>query len=461
MVVKVGLQLFQVSVLARLLTPADFGLMAIVVAIILFAQIFTDMGVSNAIIHYQYISQDTLSSLYWLNVLMGACLMLLLMALSEPVSNFYQKPELRLLLMIVSTSFLITALGQQLRVVAEKNFKFKLLAKIEIVVALISTTVVISWAFYSPSVVVLIAGMVISALLSSLLYWLFLAKGWRPRRCFNTKQMKPFFAFGAYAMCDNLLNSVNRQVDVLIGGRMFSTEALGAYSLPRDLTLRLAGVINPVITRVGLPVMAKSQHDIMQLKNIYLQTLRMTASINFPLYLTLMVFAPEIVQLLFGGQWQDSIPLLRIFALWGVMRSIGNPMGSLLYARGRADLSFRWNLSLFILFTPTIWYASNWGATGMASALLAIMVVLYTPGWFFLVKPLCGVGLWEYTLNLLIPLCASIIAAASAYYAVILLDGMFARLALGIPVGGLVYIAVSLLINKQWTGAMRELVFKR
>ena len=96
------------------------------------------------------------------------------------------------------------------------------------------------------------------------------------------------------------------QADVFIGGLLSGTGALGLYSLPRDLSLRIALTINPIVTRVGFPVMAKSQGNIDQLKSIYLQVLRMTASINFPIYVAFALFSKEIVVLLLGERWQGS-----------------------------------------------------------------------------------------------------------------------------------------------------------
>ena len=91
--------------------------------------------------------------------------------------------------------------------------------------------------------------------------------------------------------------------------------------------------------------MAKSQNDLILLKSIYLKTILMTASINFPIYFGLFVFSPEVVAIVFGEQWTASAPLLRILSFWGLLRSIGNPVGSLIFAVGRADLAFKWNFS--------------------------------------------------------------------------------------------------------------------
>lgn len=461
MIGKAALGFLQLAILARVLAPADFGLMALVVAVIGFAQIFADMGVSNAIIHHQEISQEEFSSLYWLNVTAGGILMLLLMAVSSPIANFYQEPLLQSLLVVVSVTFLISALGQQLIVIAEKNLQFSLLTKIELASSIAGFVTAVTWICFSPTVTAIVAGLIASTLTITMLSWLFLAKGWTPKLRLKVIEIRRFLSFGGFTMADNFVNTFNRQADVFIGGRMLSIDALGVYSLPRNLSFKLAGVINPIVTRVGLPVMAKAQHDALFLKNIYLKTLRMTASVNFPLYLAVAVFAPEIITLLFGGQWLESIPLLRVFALWGLLRSKGNPIGSLLYATGRADLSFKWNVILLFITLPVMWFASQWGGMGIALTLLGMQVVLYIPGWFFLVRPLCGAKLWEYTLNLIIPLVASIIASAVAYLSVYLISDAVIRLIIGGATGGIGYILISMLINKEWVNSMRELVLNR
>lgn len=455
---KAGLRFLQVAILARLLVPADFGLMALLVAVIAFAQIFSDMGVSSAIIHHRNITHEELSSLYWLNVCAGGVLMLALMLLSSPISSFYNEPTLQPLLIVVSAYFLVSALGQQLRVVAEKELRFAELARIDLIAAIIGFIAAVCWAWASPSVTALLVGLISSTLTITILGWLMLSNGWRPMLRLHLGEIHRFLSFGGYTMASNLANTFNSQADIFIGGRMLATETLGVYSLPRDLSLGLAGIFNPIVTRVGFPVMAKAQHDQSFLKNVYLKTLRMTASVNFPIYLALAVFAPEIVPFLFGTQWNESVPLLRVLALWGMLRSVGSPVGSLLFATGRADLAFKWNLALLVLVAPVIWFGVQWGAAGLALSQLGLMLALFVPGWYFLIKPLCGAGLWEYTSNILIPLVASLTASIVAYMSSEPFTEPLLRLTVGLIVGAVIYVAGSIVINRQWIDSMRLLL---
>lgn len=461
MIGKAVFQFGQTVILARMLTSSDFGLMSMVLAVIAYIQVFTDLGVSNAIIHHQNISINQLSSLYWLNVLVGIFLTLTLMASSYGISVFiFRQPSLQPVLSLVGFSILITAIGQQLRVMAEKSMRFSILAKIELIAALFGFTAAIGWAWRSPDVYALVSGLLVNGLMQTLLLWSFATEGWRPKLRLRLGEIRQFLKFGGYMMANNFINSFNSQVDVLIAGRMFPVATLGFYSLPRNFSLTIAGTINPIVTRVGLPVMAKAQNDKDLLKTVYLKTMRMTASINFPIYIALALFSEEIVFVIFGVNWIDSAPLLKYLAIWGMFRSCGNPVGSLLLAVGKAKLSFGWNIGLFFIVPPTLYAASFWGISGLAMAQAMLMVVLLIPGWYFLVRPNCGVRGLEYGQALLSPLITALLSVELGCLAVSTLTHPLWRLSGAALVAVPLYLGLSYLLNKGWLLSIRQLIIK-
>ena len=189
----VTLRIAQMAILARMLAPADFGLMAIVVSVMAFMQVFTDLGVSTAIIHYQEISQSQLSSLYWLNVTVGLILMMLLMAASPLLSGFlFHQPALQPILMLISVNFLFLAAGQQVRVMAEKALRFSVLAKVELLATLGGCVTAVVWAWYSPTVYALVAGVLVNGFVQTLLLWLLASQGWRPTFRFHCGRLAVF-----------------------------------------------------------------------------------------------------------------------------------------------------------------------------------------------------------------------------------------------------------------------------
>ena len=178
MIANTGLQFAQMAILARLLVPSDFGLMAMVMAVMAFVHVFTDLGVSNAIIHHQEISEEELSSLYWLNFLVGAILALVLMLGSYPISSYlFNQPHLQPILALISVSVLFIAAGQQIRILSEKALNFSIVAKIEVSSTFVAFCVSILWALIKPSVYALVAGVVISEAVKSLLLWVFARNG--------------------------------------------------------------------------------------------------------------------------------------------------------------------------------------------------------------------------------------------------------------------------------------------
>lgn len=453
-----GTQLLQTMVLARLLLPAEFGLMAVAAAILAVLALLADMGFSRALIHFDHMSSETLSSLYWLNLGMGLLLAALLALAAPALGAAYRSTALVPVLQGASLLFPLTALGQQFRVMAEKELRFAALARNEAAAAAIGFCAAIVVALMHGGVYALVAGMLVNAMASSLLAWWRLSDGHRPSTHFRLRDTRPYLRFGGYMVGDSFTNTLNRQADVFIGGLVLSPAVVGVYSVPRDLSLRVAALVNPVITRVGFPVMSRVKDDRDQLKSIYLQTLRLTASVNFPMYVALGLFANEIVGLLYGPRWHPAAQYLRVLAAWGLVRSVGNPVGSLLYAVGRARLAFWWNVALLVVSPPILWAAASAaGLMGLAWGLLGLNLMIVVPMWRLLLNPACGVRFDEYLSAITAPLLIAGASGFAAWIATVGIHGSIARLAIGGGVGGIVYVGLSYLYNRAWTDAMVHL----
>ena len=454
-----GLQLVQTIVLARLLLPQDFGQMAVVGATLAVLSLLVDMGLSQALIHYDDVSRNTRSSIYWLNLTFAAALMFGLMLAAPLLGAAYQSEELVPLLRWSSLVFPLAAASQQLRALAAKNLRFDQLAPIDMAASMTSLACAIVAALAGAGVYALVAGLLVRAGVASALAWILLPADYRPTAHFQPREAQPYLGFGAYLVGETLANEGHRHADIFAGGLALGSAAMGVYAVPRDLSMQASRVLNSVVTRVGFPVMARVKDDIPRVRNIYLQTLRMTASVNFPLYVFLGTFATEVVNLLYGSKWQHAIMYLQILAVWGLLRSIGNPAGSLLYATGRTRRAFFWNLGLLALLPPLYWLATfNHGLTGLACGALALQFLLVVPSWRFLIRPCCGAGLGEYLAQLLPPLLCAMTAGLAAWGATQDLPHGTLRLVLGTLVGGLVYIGISWLFNRSWVDAMWELL---
>lgn len=408
-IVNALLQILQVTILARFLSPSDFGLMAIVMVVLGFAQAFLDMGISNAIIHKQEITHQQLSTLYWVNILAGLLVYGIVFGSSTFIASFYHEPLLEDMIVVVGIIFLITPFGQQFLVLLEKKLQFQVIAKISIVNKIISLAVTSLLAYYGFGVYSLVYGAITSAMVSTLQYVLIGLKYYKPSLYFNLSEIKEFLQFGLYQMGEKIINYFNSQFDTILIGKLLDVESLGIYTIAKELIMKPASIVNPIITKVAFPTMSKIQDDIPRLKAIYLKMINFLASINFSLYVIIIILAPELVVLLFGNKWLEAVPIVQILAIFGAIKSTVNPIGSLLLARGRADLGFYWNLGLFFYVPLSIYIYSHWGLVGISWGLVANIIILQLPGYYILVKPLCGAGFREYFWQIIRPLIFSAI----------------------------------------------------
>ena len=452
------MQVAQVAVLARLLAPADYGLMAMVGVVLGFAANFTDLGVNSAFVQRQDVTPEQRSSLFWLNVGLSAALTALVVAISPLISSFFGNARLTPLLMLSAISFVVSAIGQQVRMSAEKALNFRPVVLLEVGAALLGFVSAVIAAFSGWGVYSLILGGIVSALSSTVLAWVFLAHGWRPLWRFRMADVRPYLGFGGALVANGLVNQTNMSIDLLLGGRLLTSAQLGLYSLPRNLILQLQFMVNPIITRVGFPLIAQVQADIPRVRSIYMKTLNMTASTNAPLYLGIAFFAPEVVRILLGEKWMESAELLRLLAIWGFVRSTGNPVGSLLLGMGRADLALKWNLGMLFVVPPALWAGSQFGTLGLSWALLLFHVSMFIPGWHVMVRPLCQAKLWEYTVAAWRPFLISVVSIYPAYLLTAQIENAFLHLGVAVALAAPVYLAISYKGNQEWFDSMKALV---
>lgn len=449
-VVTTILQLLRLAILARFLEPSAFGLMALVMVVIGFSQAFLDMGISNAIIHKQEISKNQLSTLYWVNILAGFILFCIIAIVAPFVSAFYKEPELTELVIIVALTFVIQPFGQQFMILWQKEMRFSEIAKIDIVNKSISLLVSVYLAYKGYGVYALVYG-TLAGIVSQTVQYLYMGlKEYRPSFVFKLGEIKEFLGFGAYQMGEKTINYFNSQIDVILIEKLLGTEALGIYSIAKQLIMRPAQIVNPIITKVTFPTMAKVQDDTARLKNIYLKTMNYLSSINFPIYAFLLVMAPDLVPLMFGSKWNEAILIVQILSIYGAIRSTGNPIGSLMLAKGKANWGFWWNLGLFFYVPIGIYISSQWGLIGVSWGLVILQISLVIPNWFFLVKPLCGARFIEYHKEIVLPAIISIIAGIVISLFISYVDDVVQRLIFGTILGFVMIVGLNLLLNRKF-----------
>lgn len=386
----------KISVLARFLDVADFGLMALVTFVLGFMDLFMDMGLTSAILHKQKISNKEYASLYWINIIFSLILFIIISLSSQFIGAFYNESELVVLIPIMSISIMLSALGRQFKTIEQKQLNFKYIAITDIVGAAIGLIVSILTAIKGFGVYALVYGALIQYAISNIIY---LINGLRKRGLilrFKYIETKPFLKIGFYQVGGQVVNYFNRDVDILLIGKFLGSEILGGYSLAKQLVQRPMQMSNPIISKVGSPVLAIIQKDKNQLKINFLKLLNIVTTINFICYSLVILFSYPLVIVLYGNDFIGIVTLVQILSIYMYLRSVGNPVGSLVTATGRTDLEFYWNIIVLLVVPIFVLVGVQYSIEMVALSMLIGSLILLYPFWRLLIFKLCGATSTEF-----------------------------------------------------------------
>lgn len=456
-VIMTILQLAQMAVLARFLSPDDFGLMAVSMIVYGFAYMFMDMGVSNAIIYSQNVTHRQLSSLYWLNVFCGVVTGAIVAAIAPVIADFYNENRLRTLLPVISLVFVIVSLGTQFRILCQKEMQFETMAKIDMFSTVASFSVAVICAINGLGVWSLVYALLMQSILQTLQFMTVGLKHHKPSFVYDHKDIKSFLGFGLYQMGENAVNFLNTNIDKILIGRMLGLPALGFYNLAWQLIIFPVQKINPVVGKVAFPLYSQLQDNKELLSKYFAFSIRGLSLITVPILAFLFFNAYDVVRILYGEKWDLSADLIRILALIGLLRAIANPGGALILSKGRADVGFWWNLFLLICTSVTLYVTLRMGGdittVATAQAVLALSVSCI---WHYLVARFGGVHYLPIALQL-VKIVSVSLAICGAGYAVARysgLDNSIMRLAVASAVCAALYGPYIYLFEKQFLNAL-------
>lgn len=458
------LQFAQYAVLARLLSPDEFGLMAMLNVIVGFTMAFSDVGISNAIIHRQDATREQLSSLYWLSLAFGMLVFLIIVATSPLIAWFYKEPRLESLVFWVAISFIFLPVGKQFEVLLQKDLRFDRLIKAQVASVALGSIVAVVSAVLGQGVFSLIWGLLSQTAAKAILLVALGWSVWRPAFHFHRRDLKGYIGFGMYQMGERSVNYFSGRVDYLIIGRYLGAEVLGVYMLAYRLVVLPLTNINPIITRVAFPVFARKQKENTTLQRGYLEMTRLLGTVIFPICIGLGVTAPLVVPIVYGAGWEMAIPLTQILVIVGLLKALGNPSGSILLAKGRADIGFKWNVCVAAGNTAIFWWFVRYGVFAVAWSFVAASVV-YTVGGFMILYHVIRLRWSAYLAVLARPAFFSGLMGAAVHAGSVWLTGLMASrtlLLLGlVAAGAAVYFALMALFERPYLREMASLLFAR
>ncbi|NEQ62192.1 MAG: MOP flippase family protein [Moorea sp. SIO4A1] len=452
LVSQVGRQVMQfvtTAILARLLSPSDFGLLGMAMIVIAFIDLFKDLGTSSAVIQRKNISDALLHSLFWINVALGILGIFVIFVISPLAASFYQEPRVTSVLRFLSLNFFISGISILQKAILEKNLAFNTLAKIEICAIVSASFVGIGSALLGFGVWSLVYQSLVLVTVTTVMLWA--ATSWRPKMIFDWSEVKDVSSYSLNLTAASIWRYFKRNADYLLIGRVLGSQDLGYYTLAYRIMLYPLQNISHVIARVMFPVFSQIQDDNAKFRSAYLKVIGLIALISFPMMVGLWVAAEPFVLTLLGSQWQPVILLLMILAPVGMEQSLGTTVGTIYKAKGRPDLQFRWGIVSGILILTAFVIGLQWGIVGVAVAYVIASFLWCYPS-FNIPFSLIHLRMRDFGAVLWRPLVASLLMLLVLVGLKFLLPtGLGSGWVLGIliPIGGISYLLASWCINRE------------
>ncbi len=421
-------------ILARLLDPRDFGLVAMVTVVTGVLSLFRDFGLSTATIQRTSITEEQLSTLFWINVLVGALLTCVALAGATVIADFYHEPRLRWITIALAGVFLFNALGVQHSALLQRQMRFTTLAAIDTLSVIVSVAVGIGAALHGLGYWALVVMTLAAPIVYSISVWL--AAAWVPGLPHRGVGIGSMIRFGGTVTLNGIVVYVAYNLEKVLLGRFWGADALGIYGRAYQLVNLPTENLNSAIGEVAFSALSRIKDDTTRLKSYFLKGYSLVVSITLPITIAGILFADDLILLILGPKWSDVAPIFRLLAPTILIFAMINPMWWLLASMGLVGRSLKIALVLAPLVVASYVVGLPYGPSGVALAYSTIMTLWLIPHLAWCVHG-TGVSLKDIMGAISRPLLSAIVATALAAGVVLLLPGSFppiGRLLVGVPV---------------------------
>ena len=402
------------AVLARLLVPTDFGLVATVAVFTGFATLFVDFGLAAALVQRTTLTERHRSSAFWMNVAAGLGLTLLVAALAPALARFFNEPRLVALTLVLSLNFVVGSLGIVQSALLQRSMNFRRGAAIQIAAILVGGAIAIAMAVAGYGVWSLIAQLIATTAVRTTLLWA--SSDWRPHRIVDRDAMRELWRFSGNLAGFTAVNYWARTADNFLIGKFVGAAGLGIYRRAYNLMLLPITQISTVTARVMFPALSRIHQDTRRVKRAYLRAIGIIGLLGFPITAGLFVVARPFILTLYGPKWVAVVPILQILCVAGFMQPVVVTVGWIYQSQGRTDWLMRWGLVSSALIVSAFGIGINWGAKGVAAAYAIIIYALLYPA-FAIPGKLIGMRVREVFLALQGPLFSALAMAAIVWAA--------------------------------------------
>ncbi len=407
-----ALRLSSLVVLARLLHPKDFGLVAMVTAFTGVLNLFRDFGLSTATVQRVNVTEEQMSTLFWVNIFVGAILWLSLTVAAPVAVSFYHEPNLFWITVVLATGFLFNAAGVQHSALLERQMRFTALAAIDVISFAVSITISITLAAAGFGYWALVAMSIAPPFVMTVCFWL--TTSWIPGRPRKQAQIRSLVRFGGTITLNSVVVYMAYNFEKVLLGRFWGAEALGIYGRAYQLINIPTDNLNSAVGGVALSALSRIQDDPPRFRSYFLKGYSLVLAITLPITLTVALFSDDIISVLLGPKWKDSAVIFRLLAPTIMVFALINPLSWLLMPLGlvRRSLNIAFVLAPIVIAGYIL--GLPYGPRGVALGYSAVLTLWVIPHIAWCVRGTM-ISLKDILLAVSRPLTSGIVAACLAF----------------------------------------------
>lgn len=452
----IGIQFISGIILARLLTPEDYGCIGMLVIFMTVATVFLDGGFGSALIQKKTPTQTDYSTIFWWNAGMSVFLYLLLFIAAPFIADFYRMPILCKVLRVQGFILIISTLGVIQTNQLQKTLQFKKLAVVRLVSTVIALSVTIAMAYLGYGVWSLVAQNILIALLPALI--LCVTVKWRPSLEFSKESFKSLFSFGIFMFLTHAINAICVNIQGLLIGRFYNAQTMGYYSKGRSVEGMVTNSISEALKQVTFPLYAEYQNDLNKLSEIIKRLTNAVSFVTYPIIFIMILVAEPAFRLLYSDRWLDSVHFFQVLCLAGLGTCLTGINLQSIAAIGKSKMMFQWTIykriaTLAMLFIGML-------AFGLEGLLWAVVL----QSWMnyivnaYLVSKKVGYKLKKQLFDMLPTLIVSIVAFCVCIVMNKFFDlNLYVEACINLMLYALIYLGLSSLVNKEALSSTKQI----
>jgi len=453
-----GVQFIMGLVIARMVMPSDYGMIAMLTVFLAIAQTFVDSGFGSALVQKQDRSEVDFSTVFFFNGAVALVCYLALYLTAPLIADFYDEPRLAMIARVAGLALVINALGAVQLARLTITLDFKKLAMVTLTAVLFSGLLGIFLAYKGFGVWALVAQTLANNLLYNALLWV--VSRWHPRWAFSMASFKGLFSFGSKLLLSSLLHTVYVNLYSLVIGKFFSSQELGYYNRSSVVAMFPSSNLSTVIYRVVYPVQCQLQHDAEAMKQHFFQYLRLSCYVIFPIMVGLCVLAEPLVLVVLKAKWLPAVPYLQILCIAYMWDSIMKLNGAVINAKGRSDLFFKAEIikkiTAFLILAATLPFGIKAMCYGLIAYACADITIIthYT-------NKLVGLSLLPQIKQLAPILGLTALMGGAVYVSTLFIQNPYLTLLAGFVTGLVVYVGAAPLFRVRELNAILSFVKNR